>query len=71
VAEETLQYLVKRLDRKPYPSIEGLRNIQRLMQTRNPKVGQLKLQDVIDDSILRELDKSGYIDRVYAEYSVK
>jgi NitT/TauT family transport system substrate-binding protein len=71
VAEDTLQYLVKRLDRKPYPSIEGLRNIQRLMQTRNSKVGQLKLRDVIDDSILRELDKSGYIDRVYAEYGVK
>jgi len=26
---------------------------------------------VIDDSLLRELDKSGYIDRLYAEYGVK
>ncbi len=71
IAEETLQYLVKRLDKKPYPSIEGLRNIQRLMQTRNPKIGQIKLQDVIDDTIVHELDRNGYIDRVYAEYGVK
>jgi NitT/TauT family transport system substrate-binding protein len=71
VAEDTLQDLWKRMDRKPYPSMEGLRNIQRFMQARNPKVGQLKLQELIDDSIMRELDKSGYIDRIYAEYGVK
>ncbi|HVO95906.1 MAG TPA: ABC transporter substrate-binding protein [Terriglobales bacterium] len=70
VAEDTLQYLIKSLDKKPYPSIEGLRNIQRLMQLRNPKIGQINLQDVIDDSIVRDFDKRGYIDQVYAEYGV-
>jgi NitT/TauT family transport system substrate-binding protein len=71
VAEDTLQDLWRRMDKKPYPSIEGLRNIQRFMQARNPKVGQVKLQDLIDDSIMRDLDKSGYIDRLYAEYGIK
>ena len=71
VAEDTLQDLWRRMDKKPYPSLEGLRNIQRFMQARNPKVGQVKLQELIDDSIMRELDKSGYIDRIYAEYGVK
>ena len=71
VTEDTLQDLWRRMDKKPYPSIEGLRNIQRFMQARNPKIGQLKLQDLIDDSIMRELDKSGYIDRIYAEYGVR
>jgi len=71
VAEDTLQDLLKRLEKKPIPSISGLRNIQRFLQTRNPKVGEVKLDELIDDSIVRELDKSGYFDRINAEYGVK
>jgi NitT/TauT family transport system substrate-binding protein len=71
VAEDTLQDLLKRLDKKPIPSISGLRNIQRFLQTRNPKVGEVKLDELIDDSIVRELDKNGYFDRINAEYGVK
>ena len=69
--EDGYQDLVRRLDKKPYPSVEALRNIQRFLAPRNPKIAQIKPQDVIDDSLLRELDKSGYIDRLYAEYGVK
>ena len=32
---------------------------------------QVKLEELIDDSIVRELDKSGYFDRINAEYGVK
>ena len=71
VAEDTLQDLAKRLDKKPLPSIPALSNIQRFLQTRNPKVGEVKLEDLIDDSIVRELDKSGYFDRLNEEYGVK
>jgi len=71
VADDTLQDVLRRMNKKPYPSAEGVRNVQRFMQARNPKVGQVKVQDLIDDSIVRELDKSGFIDRVYAEYAVK
>jgi NitT/TauT family transport system substrate-binding protein len=71
VAEDTLQDLLRRLDKKPIPSIQGLRNIQRFLQTRNPKVAEVKLEELIDDSIVRELDKSGYFDRINAEYGVK
>ena len=71
VAEDTLQDLWKRMEKKPYPSVEGLRNIQRFMAARNPKVAQIKVQDLIDDSIMRELDKTGFIDRIYAEYGIK
>ena len=48
-----------------------MRNIQRFLAPRNPKIAQIKPQDLIDDSILRELDKSGYIDRLYGEYAGK
>jgi len=71
IAEDGLQDLLKRIDKKLFPSIDGLRNIQRFLQTRNPKIGQIKLQEVIDDSLVRELEKSGFNDRVLAEYGVK
>lgn len=71
IAEEGLNDLQKRIDKKLFPSIDGLRNIQRFLQARNPKIGQIKLQDVIDDSLVRELEKSGFNDRVLAEYGVK
>jgi NitT/TauT family transport system substrate-binding protein len=72
-AEEGYQDLLTRrgLEKKPYPSFEGLRNIQRLMQSSNPRVGEIKLEDVIDRSVVRRLDESGFIDRMYTAYSGK
>jgi hypothetical protein len=62
-AEEAYQDLLKGIDRKPFPSLDGLRNVQRLLKTRNPKIGEVKTEDVIDARIMRKLDESGFIDR--------
>lgn len=71
IAEDGLNDLQKRVDKKLFPSIEGLRNIQRWLQTRNEKIGQIKLQNIIDDTFVREFEKSGFNDRMLADYSVK
>jgi hypothetical protein len=70
-AEEGFTDIVIGMDKKPYPSMEGLRNIQRLMKIRNPKLEKAKVEDLVDDQILRRLDESGFIDRLYASYGVK
>jgi NitT/TauT family transport system substrate-binding protein len=70
-AEEGLMDIAIGMDKKPYPSMEGLRNIQRLMKIRNPKLEKAKVEDLVDDQILRRLDESGFIDRLYASYGVK
>lgn len=36
------------------------------MALRSPKVGELKIDTVIDNRIIRKLDESGFIDRAYA-----
>jgi len=54
-AEVGYQDLVSGVDAKPYPSLEGLRNVQRLMKQQNPKVGNLKVEELVDDRILRKL----------------
>ena len=65
-AEEGYQDLLRGVDRKPFPSLEGMRNTQRLMKLRTPKIGEVKVEDVIDDRIMRKLDESGFIDKAYA-----
>jgi NitT/TauT family transport system substrate-binding protein len=65
-AEDGYFDLLRGVDRKPLPSLEGMRNLQRLLKARNPKIGDLKVEDVIDDRIMRKLDESGFIDRAYA-----
>jgi hypothetical protein len=38
---------------------------------RNPKVGEVKAEDLIDNRIMRKLDESGFIDRTYAAHGAK
>ena len=70
-AEEGLTDMLIGMDKKPFPSLDGLRNIQRLMKVRNPKLGNAKVEDLVDDQILRRLDDSGFIDKTFAAYGVK
>jgi hypothetical protein len=42
-AEDGYNDLLRGLNHKPFASLEGLRNIQRLMKVRSPKVGEVKV----------------------------
>jgi ABC-type nitrate/sulfonate/bicarbonate transport system substrate-binding protein len=73
LAEEGYQDLVgsDALEKKPYPSLEAMRNVQRLLASGNPKIGAVKLEEIVDRSIVRRLDESGFIDRMYSAYPAK
>ena len=71
VGEEGYQDLLTSIERKPFPSLEGMRNIRRLMATQNPKAANVKVEDLIDARLIRKLDENGYIDKVAAGYGVK
>lgn len=63
-AEEGYQDLVKSMSLKPYPAVEGLRNIQRLTKLQNPKIAEVKVEDLVDSRFVRKLDESGFLDRL-------
>ena len=65
-AEDGYQDHLSTLNRKPYPSLDGLRSAQRLMAQQNPKIGALKVEDLVDARFMRKLDDSGFIDRLFA-----
>src|SRR5919109_1899572 len=53
--------------RKPYPTDEGVDSLIKFLAKFNPKVSSVTVQDVVDASLVGELDKSGFIDAVYKE----
>jgi ABC-type nitrate/sulfonate/bicarbonate transport system substrate-binding protein len=70
-AEEGYHEILNGLDRKPYPSVEGMRNIQRLLATRDSRLKEVSVERLIDDRLVRQLDSSGFIDRAYAGFGGK
>src|SRR5882672_7295540 len=65
-AEEGYKDHLLTLNRKPYPSLAGLRAAQRLMAQQNSRIAALKVEDLTDPRFVRQLDESGFIDRLYA-----
>lgn len=41
------------------------------MLNSNPRVGEIKLEEIVDRSIMRKLDDNGFIDRLYGVYASK
>ncbi|HSE90404.1 MAG TPA: ABC transporter substrate-binding protein [Candidatus Binatia bacterium] len=57
--------------RKPYVSMDGLKTLQRLMKNQNPRIGDIKVENLVDSSVLKKIDDSGFFERLYAEYKIK
>jgi NitT/TauT family transport system substrate-binding protein len=70
-ADSAYRNFSSRVIRKPYPSVEAMQNMQRVMALHDPKVLNLKLADLIEQRFVRKLDESGVIDRLYSTYGVK
>ena len=51
------------LPEKPYPSVEGIKHTFVLYDS--PEMRKYKAEDFYDLSIMTELDRSGFIDRLY------
>jgi hypothetical protein len=65
-AEAGLLQLSRIIVRKPYPSVENLRNMQRIMRIADPKAADVDVTDLIDDRFVKTLDEKGFIDAAYA-----
>lgn len=70
IAEEGYLDLIRGMERKPLPTVESMVHVQRLMKSQNPKIGEVKINDLNDDRIVRKLDDSGFIDKAYAAQGV-
>jgi ABC-type nitrate/sulfonate/bicarbonate transport system substrate-binding protein len=64
--EDGYRILFANMSRKPLPSIRGLQNIKRLLALSSSKAGELKVEELIDDSFMRRFEGSGVLDRALA-----
>jgi hypothetical protein len=52
-----------KLPSKPYPPYEGLKRVMEVYDSHEMR--KYRLEDFYDDSYVRELDESGFIDSLY------
>jgi ABC-type nitrate/sulfonate/bicarbonate transport system substrate-binding protein len=65
-AEEGYHDTVRTMARKPYPAVEGMRNVQRLLKTQNPRIAEININDLVDSRYIRKLDESGFFEQIYS-----
>ena len=66
MVEEAYNEIVAKLTRRvPYPTEPGIQLYLDQLKLKNPKAGQAKPSDFTDVSFLKELESSGFIDKLY------
>jgi NitT/TauT family transport system substrate-binding protein len=63
--DETYDYLLRILPKKPYASDKGFQAVLDAIAIRDPIAKKYKPQDFIEARYLKELDQSGFLDRVF------
>ena len=58
-AEEGYEVIRNVYERRVFPNIEGINNAIRLLGFGNEKIRQLKAANLVEDSIVRKLEKDG------------
>jgi len=71
VLDETYETIIGTLvPEKPYPTLKGIQTILRELGTKDPAARSARPEQFVDLSIMKELDSSGFIDRVYKSGAV-
>src|SRR5262245_39524193 len=68
LAEEGYTDVIKEFEPKPYPPLEGLKNMQRLLALQNPRLAEINPAALMDTTFMRRLEESGFISQLQARY---
>jgi hypothetical protein len=56
---------------KPSVSVAAAQSYQRVLAFNDPRVLNVKIEDILEDRFVRALEENGTIDRLYNAYGVK
>lgn len=59
---------IKDFDLKPYPSIDGLTSMQKLLATQNPRLAGVNPANLIDTALMHKLEEGGFLTQLQARY---
>ncbi len=63
--EETYRHYKDILPRVPYPDVKGIQNVLNEIARKDPKVKGLKPETFADMRLLKELEASGLVQKLY------
>ena len=63
--DEAYQIMRDILPRKPYPTVEGIKAVLDELSPKLPAARTAQPRDFMDNRFIDELDRSGFIDRLY------
>jgi NitT/TauT family transport system substrate-binding protein len=63
-ADEAYHSVASSIERVPYTTLDGMKRLHRLLITINPKVADVRVESVIDNSFITQLESSGFIQSV-------
>ena len=63
-ADEAYQAVFNVYERLPLPTVEGMKRLYGLLLTINPKLPDVKVETLIDDSFIHRLEASGFVQSV-------
>ena len=50
---------------RSHTSVEGMKRLQKLLTQLNPKIADVRVENVIDNSFMNKLESSGFIQSLY------
>jgi NitT/TauT family transport system substrate-binding protein len=68
LAEEGYADAIKEFDPKPYPSYDGLKNMQRLLASQNARLTDVNPANLMDATFMRKLEETGFLAQLQARY---
>ncbi|MGB7951817.1 MAG: ABC transporter substrate-binding protein [Candidatus Binatia bacterium] len=63
--EEAYQSVIHSYEPTPHISLEGMRRLHKLLTIINPKIADVRVETVVDNSYMNRLESSGFIQSVY------
>jgi len=64
-ADEAYQAVVSSIERVPYSQLESMKRLHQLLVQINPKVADVRIETVIDNSYINKLESAGYVQSLY------
>jgi ABC-type nitrate/sulfonate/bicarbonate transport system substrate-binding protein len=58
-ADDGYQSMVNLYEKKIYPSVDGIRNVIRLLGASNEKIRRLRAEELVEDSAVKKMEKEG------------
>ena len=63
--EEAYRSVIDDFERIPYPNVEGMKRLHGILSSINPKLVEVRPENVVDENPIRELEKSGFIRQLF------